>query len=148
MSKHSWRRRCTAFGLGLVLAAAPLAGGAGDDRNLYVALGGEAGLAALIERFLLELADDERINEHFVETDILRFQEKLTEFVCNIAGGPCEYTGDSMIRTHRGMDINDAEFNALVEDLILAMESLDIPTGTQNRLLARLAPLHEEIAHR
>jgi hypothetical protein len=37
------------------------------------------------------------------------------------------------------MDVGIGDFNATVESLILAMESRDIPTGVQNRLLKVLA---------
>jgi hemoglobin len=35
--------------------------------------------------------------------------------------------------------------NALAENLILAMEQNDIPTGAQNRLIKRLLPLYPDI---
>ena len=47
--------------------------------------------------------------------------------------------------SHGGMGIDPADFNALVEALIEAMESLHLATGTQNRLLALLAPMHAYI---
>ena len=62
-----------------------------------------------------------------------------------IANGPCVYTGDSMVQTHAGMNISEAEFNAVVEDLIAAMDTVGVDIGTQNRLLARLATLRPQI---
>lgn len=116
----------------------------GDD-ELYADLGGRAGIEALVEAFLWRLADDARINMHFADSNIARFREKLVEHFCVVSGGPEIYTGDTMKQTHAGMGLDDADFNALVEDLIEAMESLNVPTGVQNRLLARLAPLHADI---
>ena len=43
------------------------------------------------------------------------------------------------------MQISQREFNSVVEDLVRAMESLRISTPVQNRVLARLAPLREQI---
>lgn len=43
------------------------------------------------------------------------------------------------------MAITRAEFNAIVEDLITAMEKEGIAVSTQNRLLAILAQFHGEI---
>lgn len=42
-------------------------------------------------------------------------------------------------------DINSAEFNAVVEDLIDAMDKAGTPISAPNRLLARLAELQPEI---
>lgn len=46
---------------------------------------------------------------------------------------------------HEPLNLTEADFNALVEDLIDAMEALNLPVATQNRLLARLAPMHGDI---
>jgi hemoglobin len=50
-----------------------------------------------------------------------------------------------MKRTHAGMDINAANFNALVEVLQESMDARGIAFSDQNRLLAKLAPMHREI---
>lgn len=147
ISRHAVRACCVAL---VTLALVP--GCANQphtpppaDVSLYNDLGGEPGITAIIDQFLWNLAEDERIGAHFAETNIARFRAKLIEQFCMVSGGPCEYTGDDMARTHAGLDINDAHFNALVEDLIEAMEALDVGTGAQNRLLAQLAPMHHDI---
>jgi hemoglobin len=119
----------------------------GEDR-LYRELGGESGVARLVEAFLAELAGDERVVAQFADTDIDRFQRLLTEHLCHVSGGPCAYSGDSMRDVHAGMNISHAQFNAVVEDLIAAMNSLRLPMRTQNRLLAVLAPMRPEIVRR
>ena len=118
------------------------------DDTLYRELGQQAGIQSLIRSFLYVLADDPRIVDQFAEAPIDRLEDKLNEMVCVIAGGPCHYTGDSMRRVHRGKHISDADFNALVEDLIKAMDKEGIPFTVQNTLLARLAAFHGDIVHR
>jgi hemoglobin len=46
---------------------------------------------------------------------------------------------------HADLAINRAQFNALVENLQDAMAKNDVPSREQNRLLARLAPMHREV---
>jgi len=127
--------------LGLTACAAPQL----DRRPLYAQLGGEAGLAVLVDRFLHELALDPDAAPQFRSADIKRFRAQLTLHLCQTFDGPCRYEGASLSEVHRGMDISQREFNALVEDLWRAMESLRIPTPVQNRVLARLAPLREQV---
>ena len=50
-----------------------------------------------------------------------------------------------MRELHEAMDITDTQFNALVENLVLAMETNGIPTTAQNRLLGRLVPLYPDV---
>ena len=113
--------------------------------TLYEDLGGNAGVAAVVDQFLWNLADDERVNEYFVETNLMRFREKLIEYICQVSEGPCTYTGDDMSRTHANMGVTASAFNVTVESLILAMESQKIPTGVQNRLLKALAVSYGEV---
>lgn len=113
--------------------------------TLYDELGGNAGVTAVVDGFLDEIAGDDRVVAFFDETDIDRFREKLIEQICNVSGGPCEYTGDTMVEVHKGMEISEAHFNAIVEDLIHAMENVGVSTPAQNKLLALLAPMHDDI---
>jgi hemoglobin len=115
------------------------------DATLYDELGGKDGIAALVDGFLNRVADDYRIVETFAGSNVPRLRRLLEEQFCQVSDGPCEYSGGTMQETHRGMGISDSEFNALVEDLVDAMEALDLPAATQNRLLARLAPMHRDI---
>jgi hemoglobin len=118
-----------------------------DDR-LYAQLGELPGIARIVESLLLNIAEDDRIVEHFIDTDIDRLNEQLIQQICFESGGPCEYTGDTMIESHTGLNISEADFNALVENLIAAMAAEAIPVTAQNRLLARLAPMRSDIIYR
>ena len=115
--------------------------------TLYVQLGERAGIARLTETLLLDIAADPRLVDDFRGTDINRLHNMLTDFLCENVGGPCTYTGDDMANVHRGLDITSTEFNALVENLVRAMEKQHLPTGVQNRLLARLAPMRHDIVN-
>jgi len=116
-----------------------------NNNNLYLALGGETGVQQIADQFIIEIAYDERVFHYFADSNVERFREKIIEHFCMIADGPCDYTGDDMIQVHTGMGINVAEFNAVVEDLIEAMDKVGTPIAAQNRLLARLAELRPEI---
>jgi len=115
--------------------------------QLYRDLGQQAGIERLIDGLLDNIARDDRIFPKFRDANIDRLRGKLIEKFCSLSGGPCEYTGASLSQAHGGLHITEAEFNALVEDLIDAMESQHIAVSTQNRLLAVLAPLRPQILH-
>ncbi len=113
--------------------------------QLFEQLGGMSGIEALVDEFLVRLGSDPRIASHFRDADPQRLKDKLVEQFCAESGGGCEYTGDSMKDVHAGMGITHADFNALVEDLVAAMEAKGVPVGAQNRLLKQLAPMHGDI---
>ncbi|MEX1197016.1 MAG: group 1 truncated hemoglobin [Pseudohongiellaceae bacterium] len=128
----------------LVMALAGC-GTTGQSDTLFQELGGHEGIDRIVDEFILEIANDPRVLPRFEDSNVQRFREMITEHFCMVAEGPCEYTGDSMVEIHAGMELSSPEFNAVVEDLIAAMEQSDIPLAAQNRLLARLARLRPEI---
>ncbi|MFK8017884.1 MAG: DUF3034 family protein [Gammaproteobacteria bacterium] len=91
------------------------------------------------------MATDERMAETFAFTDFDVFQPHLYNQVCEIAGGPCQYTGSDMVQAHKGIGITEAEFNASVELLQKAMNDNGTPLAAQNRLLALLAPMQSDV---
>ena len=136
-------KRCT---IAMALSIAFVSGANAED-SLYHEFGGEKAMTAVVDQFLWNLADDERINHFFVETNLLRFREKLLEYFCLVSDGPCNYTGDDMIRTHANLGISVADFNVVVENLINAMKTEDINTASQNRLLKRLAQSYSDVVN-
>jgi hemoglobin len=133
----------------LVLAVAALALACArppwNYATLYDDLGGEAGIASIVDRLLVRMAADPEVAPYFAKTNMDRFERLLKEHLCALADGPCQYTGDSMSDTHRGLGITDAAFTALAEDLEMAMDDVRVPFHVQNRLLAKLVPFHDEI---
>ncbi|HPM67276.1 MAG TPA: group 1 truncated hemoglobin [Piscinibacter sp.] len=138
----------------LALAAALLAGAGafaqtapqrtGDD-SLYQALGGQGGLTTLMDRFMERLLADARMRPFFKDADQQHVKEQLVLQLCEVSGGPCRRDGPDMKKAHDGMDVTRGDFNALVEVLQDTMDAHGIPFVAQNRLLAKLAPMHRQI---
>ncbi len=145
-------RRLSIFGamaiaLALAATAASADGRARNDR-LYRALGEQEGIARITDEFTAITLADPRIGPIFDESNIPRFKQKFADQICMIAGGPCIYDGLDMREAHAPLDLTTAHFNAVVEHLQLAMRREGVPFRTQNKLLARLAPMHREIVTR
>jgi hemoglobin len=115
------------------------------DATLYNDLGGLEVLSKVVDDMLaLALADD-RIKDSFKNSDMKRVAKTITEQFCVLSGGPCKYSGDPMKEVHQGLALSNMQFNALVEDLQMAMDKSNIPSRTQNKLLAMLAPMQRII---
>jgi hemoglobin len=113
--------------------------------EVYKQFGEEAGLIKLMDVFMVKLLEDPRMRPFFENSDQAKVKRHLVEQFCVILGGSCTYSGRDMKTAHAGMNINRANFNALVEDLQWAMNKQGIPFRAQNKLLAKLAPMHREI---
>ncbi len=117
------------------------------DAELYVALGGKAGIESLIGGFTQRLTTEPRTASFFEGVDMPNLRARMVDQFCQLAGGPCIYKGKNMTTVHSGQDIGRANFNAVVEVLQDAMDAERIDFRVQNRLLAKLAPMHRDIVN-
>lgn len=112
---------------------------------LYAAFGETAGTSRLANDFVDRLVADARTAPHFKKSDLPNLKLRLAEQFCQVTGGPCVYKGADMKTAHQDLDINKADFNALVEVLQQSMRAQGIAFSAQNQLLARLAPMHRDV---
>lgn len=125
--------------------AAPAAAAAPASASLYQRLGGKPAIDAVVEQFVTNVAADGRINKRFANTDIPRLKRLLAEQICAATGGPCTYTGRDMRTAHAGMNITDAEFNALVDDLVKALDKFNVGAKEKQELLGALGGMKKDI---
>ncbi|MGP1666370.1 MAG: group I truncated hemoglobin [Rhodanobacter sp.] len=114
-------------------------------KPVFDQFGGKPGLVILMNDFMDNLMADARTQPYFAGTDHEHIKAELVDQFCVILDGPCTYTGKDMVKVHRTMGVNRAAFNALVEDLQAAMDKNNVPFRAQNKLLAKLAPMHPAI---
>jgi hemoglobin len=139
----------------LVVAVALFGRVAGADENpapadatllpVFKEFGEKPGLVKLVDDFMIALVGDPRTRPFFADADQRHIKEELVDQFCVILGGPCTYSGKSMKEVHAKLLITEGSFNALVEDLQVAMNQHHIAFRAQNKLLAKLAPMHREV---
>ncbi|HEY6404195.1 MAG TPA: group 1 truncated hemoglobin, partial [Blastocatellia bacterium] len=59
--------------------------------------------------------------------------------------GPCKYKGLDMKDAHKKMGVTEGEFNALVEDLVKALDKFNVGDKEKNELLGALGPMKSDI---
>ncbi len=124
----------------LAMAQAPVATDA-----TFQGLGGKPGIKKIVDTFIPLILADPRIKESFTDIDMKNLAMRLEEQFCDLSGGPCKYQGKDMKEIHDGLNITRAQFNALAEDLQIAMERVGVPSRFQNKLVAKLAPMERTI---
>jgi hemoglobin len=116
--------------------------------TLYERLGGYSAISAVVDQTIANVAADSRINKFFAHADIPHLKQSLTDQICAATGGWCIYTGRDMKTAHAGMHIHSRHFNALVQDLGMALHKFKVPAQEQHELVAILAPLKGDIVQR
>ncbi len=119
-----------------------------NDPRLLAAWNGRAGINRVVDRFVDRNFADPRISDIFKNHDQVRLRRTLKEQFCFLLGGECDYTGRDMRSSHKDLGIQNADMNALVENLQTVMGEEKIPFWAQNRLLAKLAPMRRHVVER
>jgi hemoglobin len=129
----------------LALAVTATLAYAHTERSLYSRLGGRGAITAVVDDFVTNVAKDNRINKFFEGADIPRLKRLLVQQICAGSGGPCKYEGRSMREAHRGMGVRNADFDALVEDLVKTLKKFNVPAREQKELLGLLGPMRRDV---
>lgn len=124
-------------------------------RSLYVRLGGEPAISAVVNDFVNNSAGDPAIN--FTRSgegektwnpspdNVARLKKLLTEQICQATGGPEKYTGRDMKTVHKGMHITEAQFSALAGQLVMSLQKFNVPIQEQGELVAIVAGMKGDI---
>lgn len=114
-------------------------------QTLYERLGG----APVVERIAAQTIDrtaaDPATRRSFDKVNLANLKKKVAEQLCELSGGPCKYSGDPMKLVHKGMDINEGEFNGMVQHLRDACDASGVGQREKNELLRLLAPMKRDI---
>lgn len=121
---------------------------AAPKQSLYERLGGEAAIKAVVDQFVANVGADTRINQYFANANLDRLKEHLVNQIGQASGGPQQYTGRDMKTAHAGMGVDDPAFDALVEDLVAALDKFAVPEQEKGELLAVLGPMRADIVEK
>src|SRR5262245_58896699 len=135
------------------VSSAPLLGQAAKEKPLYDRLGGKKAIAAVVDEFVNRVAADKRINAFFGATAsdpdrLMRFKRNLVDQICQASGGGCKYMVKDMKSAHMGLGISGADFDALVEDLVGALDTFKVGAHEKDQLLGALAPMKSAIVEK
>ena len=113
--------------------------------SLYERLGKKEAITAVVDDFVTRVANDPRINGTFATANIPRLKTLLVEQICAASGGPCTYSGRDMKSAHVGMGITNEQFDALVGDLVAALNKFQVGEREKKELLGALGPMRPDI---
>lgn len=113
--------------------------------SLYDRLGKREGIARITRSLIDNHMANPLVSVRYAGSDMKKVEQRVIEFFCAGAGGPETYTGKDMLATHKGMNISEQEFVAVVDDAMAALQSNGIDADTRNDVLAILWSLKGEV---
>ena len=116
------------------------------SESLFVRLGETDGIRAIVEDVMAAHLRNLHIKSRYEAIDYLEHAKTMAaEFFAAGSGGPDPYTGRDMLTTHKGMNVSEQEFIAVVDDILWALEKHGRSDETKNDVLAILYSLKDEI---
>lgn len=115
--------------------------GAAKKGTLWVRLGGEKAVKAVVHDFVDAAIKDPKVNFTRDGTYMLDdkkradLEERLVELISEVGKGPLEYTGRDVKKLHAGMKITEGEFDALVACLAAALKKNKAPEADAAELV-------------
>jgi hemoglobin len=116
--------------------------------SLYERLGGARGIAAIVDDILALHLANPLIKARFagIGPDRLAALKRITcEFFGAGSGGPEVYTGRDLVTTHKGMNINEQELVAAIDDVVAALDKNGIGQTEKNEVVAILYSLKDQV---
>jgi hemoglobin len=132
----------------LALALAAATGAAQAQDSLYKRLGGYDAIAAVTDDFIGRLVADEEFGLHFAgdSDDTLRLtRQRIVDFICEAAGGPCYYTGRTMKVSHAGLEITAAQWDKAGALFGQTLDKFNVQGQLREDVGAFIASLRDDI---
>lgn len=115
--------------------------------SLYERLGGTDGIFRIADDLVDLHLQNDLISSRFAGVDTAALKKTAAEFFITGTGGPDVYKGKDMLSVHRGMDINEAEFIAVLDDAMAALDKNGIGQREKEEVLSVLYGMKEDIIH-
>jgi hemoglobin len=113
--------------------------------SLYERLGGRDGITRITRTLIENHMANPLVNARYAASDMDKVERRVIEFFCAGAGGPETYTGRDMLATHKGMNVSEQEFVAVVDDAMSALDAHGIDASTRSEVLAILWSLKGQV---
>ena len=113
--------------------------------SLFERLGSEQGIRAIANDLVDLHTQNPQISARFAGSDLSALKDAAATFFITGTGGPDVYRGEDMLTAHRGMNISDAEFLAVLNDALEALSRNGIGQREQEEALFILYSLKDSV---
>lgn len=149
----TWTMRWVVVAMIAVMSTsiAPVAAPQEKPKPLYDRLGGVYSIATVVDDFIEGLLvngtlnANPAINEARTRVPKAGLKFHVTALVCEVTGGPCKYSGRSMADAHAKLNINEAQWLAMVADFRKTLDKFKVPAKEQDELISIVGSTKKDI---
>ena len=135
--------------LSATLLAASLTAVAEEAKGptLFERMGGEPVAREIVSDIWDNHGKNPIVKNRFQYSDPVYVKQKVYEIFAMATGADVEYTGQDMKTTHATMNISEMEFNAVVDDIMDALDENNIAAQEKNEVLAILWSVRPDVVN-
>lgn len=115
------------------------------SETLYERLGGSEGIVAIANDLVDIHMENPRIAKRYAASDPIAVKKAAADFFITGSGGPDVYEGKDMIETHKGMNIDNDEFMAVLDDAVIVLDKNNIGQREKEEVLYILFSLKDQV---
>ncbi len=117
--------------------------------SLYTRLGGNDVLARVTEDFVAWSLADKYLGCFFPNVHagqaVKELEQRIVEFLCAITGGECVYRGRDMKTAHKGLGINEVDWQIAIDLFTAALLKQHVPPQEQSEFLQIIENMKSDI---
>ena len=117
------------------------------SKSLYERLGGTDAITKISSDLVDIHLGNPRISARYAESDPVKVKRQVSTFFIAGTGGPNDYDGKDMLAAHTGMNIDNDEFVAVLDDAMLALDKNNIAQREKEEVLFILYGMKSEIVY-
>ncbi len=123
------------------------------EQGLYERIGGVNAIAMVVDRFSDEIVKNPKLNvnpalREWNETgQLLGLKFMRTLWLCQVAGGPFQYTGKELGEAHKDLHITSDEFDEVGAEIDRALDHFKVPKREKQEVLAAIVARKDEVVN-
>ena len=110
-------------------------------QSMFLRYGGFASVSKVVSAFYGKAIESPLLGPYFENIDMPRLIDHQTKFISTLMGGPASFSNEELERVHSDLDINEQEFQAMVDLLKETLEDFDFDdsdvAAVQGEILSR-----------
>ena len=110
-------------------------------QSMFYRYGGFANVSKVVSSFYDKALDSPLLSPYFENVEMPKQIEHQTKFIASLMGGPASYSNEELERVHSRLNINEAEFQEMIELLKETLEDFDFEESD-------IAAVHSEFVSR
>jgi hemoglobin len=118
---------------------------AAKKESLYERVGGEKGVAKLVDRFYERVLDDPELAPFFEHSSMDKLRLMQREFIAAALGGPAKYTGRPIAEAHQSRGIRVAHVKRFLDHLLAVLEDFDLSQDEVLDIHGRIGTYLDEV---